>query len=460
MKHGFIYKNIEDRNLEMSILGAMVQFPDATKYAQTHLSECDFAVELHRVIYKTTISYLEKTGVVDFVAICSEIMTSPTLNKAVPDGEDVNVYIMTCVSLTSTSVTMPDKCMQLKEIASRREAWRLGSGIASYAQDGYHTGSEIWRRVEDAIKKRAERSGNEAQTLPQVLGSLIKETPHQPIKTGFRYIDSKGGFSEGDLVIIAAETSQGKTSLALDICMNFARNGYPVMFYSAEMRAEQLAARMLSMTSNVNSNSILRNDLTDEQIVATDKGIAQLEKLPICFDDKASIDIDTIIDSIRRAVKQFNAKIIFIDYLQVLQFNERLLKQTEESFFGSVARRLKNIAKELNVCVVLLSQLSRGESREPSLSRLRGSGQIAEAADIVMTIYRPEEYGKTYSGSFANIDTHGTALIKIEKGRNIGTGAFICGFDAKRTHFYDLEQPPIRKTIAGYRPFETHNETI
>ena len=444
---------IEDRDLEKSILGAMLQFNDAAEYAIAHLRDSDFAVVFHRVIYKAVKMMYESTGAIDWITINDKIQSTQELKENTPKDIEPTLYLMECTNSVRTSACLPEWCRLLKDIAERRRIWFLTGSVAANIKEGYMTPPQLWKQIEDALAEQAENGCNDVHTLAQVLGSVISGTSQQPIKTGFQYLDDKGGFSEGDLVIIAAETSQGKTSLALDICMNTARNGYQVVFYSAEMRAEQLAARMLSMTSNVNSNSILRNDLTDEQIVATNKGIAQLEKLPICFDDKASIDIDTIIGSIRRANKQRNAKIFFIDYLQVLQFNERLLKQTEESFFGSVARRLKNIAKELNVCVILLSQLSRSESREPSLSRLRGSGQIAEAADVVITIYRPEEYGKTYSGSFSNIDTRGTALIKMEKGRNTGTGAFICGFDAAKTHFYDIGQTPIRATAACYTPF-------
>lgn len=447
--------NIEDISLEKKIIGAILQYEDTHTIAFETLSVSDFFADLHKVLFNVCKDMYNKKGFVECTEVVATILSDRGLTEKIPVNCPLALYITECIGEVASSVNFSEWCSLLRAIAERRKIWTLTMSVSSKVQEGFDSPERIWRQIEDALAEQAENGGNDVHTLAHVLGSLISGKPQQPIKTGFRYLDNKGGFSEGDLVIIAAETSQGKTSLALDICMNAARNGYPVVFYSAEMRAEQLAARMLSMTSNVNSNSILRNDLTDEQIDATNKGITQLEKLPICFDDKASIDIDTIIGSIRRANKRHGARMFFIDYLQVLQFNERLLKQTEESFFGSVARRLKNIAKELNVCVVLLSQLSRSESREPSLSRLRGSGQIAEAADVVITIYRPEEYGKAFSGSFADIDTRGTALIKIEKGRNTGTGAFICGFDAARTHFYEIGQAPIRvQPSSSYAPFK------
>ena len=169
--------------------------------------------------------------------------------------------------------------------------------------------------------------------------------------------------------------------------------------------------------------------------------------------------LERIIVSIRRLVLKHHVEVAFIDYLQVLQTNESGGKQTEEQFFGTVARKLKNLAKELNICIALLSQLSRDKSTtEPTLSRLRGSGQIAEAADIVLLIYRPEMYGKGYSGVFHKVRPEGTALIRLAKGRNVGTGEFICGYDAPTTHFFELSRipstdDPVTTPVEHERPF-------
>lgn len=141
---------------------------------------------------------------------------------------------------------------------------------------------------------------------------------------------------------------------------------------------------------------------------------------------------------------------IVVDYLQILNVNMR--NTNKEQQMGDVARRLKNIAKELNIWVLALSQLSRNkEDPTPSMARLRDSGQIAEAADTVMLIYRPEFYGKTsYPSGFNNVSVKGTALIDIAKGRNIGTMKFICGFNAPTTLFYDLDSVPTNATAGTY----------
>ena len=270
------------------------------------------------------------------------------------------------------------------------------------------------------------------------LGSRKKGIP-----TGFRKLDEKGGFQRSDLVVVAAEFSQGKTSLAIDFCVKAALGGHPCAFYSTEMTNEQLMARIMATQSGISSRVIMQEALTDEQTKVFGLAEQITRPLPIYFDDTATISIERIIVSIRQLVHKHHVEMVFIDYLQVLQTNESIGRQTEEQFFGIVARKLKNLAKELGICIVLLSQLSRDKNTtEPTLSRLRGSGQIAEAADMVLLIYRPEMYGKKYSGNHHLVQPEGTALIRLAKGRNVGTCEFICGYNAPTTHFFELSHIP------------------
>ena len=259
--------------------------------------------------------------------------------------------------------------------------------------------------------------------------------------TGFRHIDERGGFFPSDLVVIAAESSQGKTSFAMDIAVNIAKDGVPVAVYTMEMRKAQLSTRVLAQETKINSRLIMGERLNSDEVERINKTIARLRNLPVYFDESSTTSINTIYFSIRTLARRMGVKMVVVDYLQILSTNQKVVNL--EAFYGEVTRRLKNLAKDLNICIVLLSQLSRGyDTVEPSLSRLRGSGQINEAADMTFLIYRPEYYGKHYTGTFAMIDPKGTALIECAKGRNVGTYSFVCGFDAEHTHFYDEENLP------------------
>ena len=152
---------------------------------------------------------------------------------------------------------------------------------------------------------------------------------------------------------------------------------------------------------------------------------------------------------------KYKVKGAIIDYLQILNVNMKNVNK--EQAMGDVARRLKNIAKELDIWVIALSQLSRDkENPIPTLARLRDSGQIAEAADNVILIYRPEFYGKlSYPSDFASASVQGTALIHLAKGRNVGTTKFICGFSAPTTLFYNLQNVPTKAEQNNTTPLES-----
>lgn len=286
--------------------------------------------------------------------------------------------------------------------------------------------------MHDAIKGVYENINKNLQTNNRITG----------YPTGFNHFDRKsGGLQTSDLIIIAADTSSGKTSLSIKIAMNA---NCPIAFYSMEMKKEQIAARMMSIESGVPANEILFSKLDTGKINEIEKGVARLFDKPIYFDDKSTSNIDGILASIRRLKAKYDIKGVIVDYLQILNVNMK--NGNKEQQMGDVARRLKNIAKDLDIWVIALSQLNRNMGNPvPSMERLRDSGQIAEAADVVMLIYRPEIYNNKYPDPFQNAETKGTAMIDVSKGRNIGIMKFIVGFDKPTTNFYELEQIPVKE---------------
>jgi replicative DNA helicase len=176
------------------------------------------------------------------------------------------------------------------------------------------------------------------------------------------------------------------------------------------------------------------------------------------FDDRSNSSLESILVSIRTLVMKQGISGAVIDYLQILTANKRMSNTSEEQQLGISARLLKNIAKELGIFIILLSQIRRDPQNPcPNLTMIRGSGQIAEAADFVGLVYRPqyynEEFGLTlsYPSPYENVDTNNTAMILIQKGRNVGTGKFICGFNPNTTDFYPLYALPY-KTGENYPP--------
>ena len=242
------------------------------------------------------------------------------------------------------------------------------------------------------------------------------------------------------LTIIAAFTGVGKSSIAMNIAMNTASLGNPVAYYSLEMGKSELAARALSGKAGISSSVIVNCKLEEYQLQQFDRAVGETGGLPIYIDERATVSFDNTIKSIRTLVGTKNIKLAVIDYLQIYS----QVGNSVEASLAYMARSAKNIAKECGIAVILLSQLSRGNAH-PSINQLRGSGQIEESADNIVLIDRPEAYPNNtirYEGDFSDQDTHGTAKLILAKGRGVGTGNALVGFDGRFTQFYELDNKP------------------
>lgn len=283
--------------------------------------------------------------------------------------------------------------------------------------------------------------------------------------TGFDIIDRTGGLHPADLMIIAAESSQGKTALAMNVLLGTAKKGTPCAVYSMEMTSLQLAARFVAMEAQMQNSDLLYKKQSRDDLERIDLAVGTLERLPIYFDDRSTSNIDTIIASIRRMVIRYDIKVAAVDYIQMLTLTSARRNQTDEQILGSIARRLKNLAKELEICIIAISQLSRDYANPvPSMNRLRASGQIGEAADVVMLLYRPEAVSNgrvnKYPEPDSRVDPKGTALISIAKGRNTGLDKCFMEFRAQSltfTHF-GVEGIPLLEGNAKEGPKEEPSE--
>jgi len=258
------------------------------------------------------------------------------------------------------------------------------------------------------------------------------------IPTGFRQLDKfTGGWQNGDLIVIAAEPSQGKTSLILSFSRTASFAGKKGAIYSLEMTLLQLTGRLISMETKISSKKILLTPLSPFDIKRVEEGISVLAPMPLYVDDNVNNSLESICMSIRRMKLKFGIEYAVVDYIQNIR---ELPGKNEEGSLGLITKTLKNLAKELDISIFALSQLSRNKEKPlPTVNRLRGSGQIEETADIIITIYRPEYYQiSSYPEPFENESVEGTAMITIAKGRNIGTGAFIANFEKQITLFSDI----------------------
>jgi replicative DNA helicase len=289
------------------------------------------------------------------------------------------------------------------------------------------------------------------------------------ISTGLADLDKKlGGLHPSDLLILAGRPSMGKTSLATNIAFNIAKayrrgrlpdgsegavEGGVVGFFSLEMSAEQLAARILSEASEVPSEQIRRGDMTEGEFRRFVEAAKALEACPLYIDDTPALPISQVAARARRLKRTHGLDVLMVDYLQLLKGSSKENRVQEVS---EITQGLKAIAKELNIPVIALSQLSRQvenrEDKRPQLSDLRESGSIEQDADVVMFVYREEYYREREKPGDHELDkmaqwqqimeaAHGKAEVIIGKQRHGPIGSVGLAFEGRFTRFSNLAQP-------------------
>lgn len=428
-----------DLKLEELVLGTLMSDRNAINEVRTLLTSNMFYSSYHQSLYLAMMEIDKRGERIDVISVATELKKTG----------DVDYYKLSGVSNNNT-FDIYQHAAVIHDLYKRRSLLELSIRVQSDVKDLSLDIFDIVKDTSDALDGFFDVTDEGVSTINDAIEGVRKQMEQNAIShgeitgtpTGFKEFDKKsGGLQKSDLVIIAAESSQGKTSLAMTITLNAALRGSKVAVYSMEMRKEQIAARLMSVQSGVPANEILYSKLDHIQFDMIDRGIGTLYDKGIYFDDRSTSNIDTILNSIRSLKMKYDIDGVVIDYLQILNVNMK--GASKEQQMGDVARRLKNVAKDLDIWVMALSQLSRDKDNPvPSVARLRDSGQINEAADTTILIYRPELYGKTYPDDFSQKETKGTAMIDIGKGRNIGIFKFICGFDSKTTKFYDLDEVP------------------
>ena len=320
--------------------------------------------------------------------------------------------------------------------------------------------NDLDRHIEDIVADARQAIDNNVMrtdtdvTNMEVYRETIEEwqarangTTVDGIMTGFHYIDRAGGLQPSDLDIIAGRTSQGKTSLALAMALNAAKSGTAVAFFSLEMSLRQLFMRLTAMESGVASNRLQYSRLDADTFQIAFNHAAKLAPMPIYYDGTRASNIRLIEASIRRMKLNYGIKLAVVDYAQLVT-NPSLRERRE--VVGGSADSLKRLAVELDICVILVSQLRRvspGESPEPNIAQLKESGNLENAADNIYLVYRPEVYKTTYtdrlSDQWSRYDPKGTGLVIHGKARNTGIGEFMLAFNGELTRWSELTTPPL-----------------
>jgi len=387
------------------------------------------------LIYKAFTKIIKKGKEPDIVNIGKELGTKSKLSVKV-------------VQLTSTSTLMPrefDSALQsLVESSKRKIVNEYLQEINNHVQNQSDI-AVISDKINDLQNRLVDNHEDKDKTL---IKQLVEFTEDLAVKintegitgitTGFKSLDDfTNGWQPTDLIIVGGASSMGKTSFAVTTAFNAARAKNPIAIFSYEMSSIQLLQRMVSIQSGVSSHWLRKGALDEQEIKKVNKAVGYIENLPLIIDDCNNTDLSYLLSKIKQYVHTNKIKLVLVDYLQLVTCK----RSSREQEVSAVARALKNLAKELDIAIIALSQLNRGVSfradSKPTMSDLRESGEIEQAADIVALIYRPEYYG-LHEDETGN-PTKGLAKVIFAKGRNIGVGEINLRFVAEQTKFEDYE---------------------
>lgn len=439
---------VHDEGCEKTVLGTLMAEKNSFDEIGIFLSDDCFYEVTHKDIYKAIKNIIEKNDEPNILTVFGELQRM---------GSSVSAYEVAQVANASTYDNYLSLACRLRDLSIRRKLWELGGDLRKYGISETEDVDSAVSFIEDTLNKTFDAHENTIKDLSIHVKELFNDIDNNlsgkkemsGIYSGFKTIDSKGGLQPTDLIIVAGETSMGKTSFALSLARNAVMSGHKVAIYSKEMTGKQIAARLISMqTGCIPSSDILYSTrLGQEQIDEIVKASDSLPKHNVMIDERSTSSVESVLMSIRSMVKKEKVCGVVIDYLQL--FDSDNSKETREQFIGRATRRFKNVAKDLNIFVILISQLNRADNPYPTLSRLRESGQIADAADVIMLLYRPEYYrkGLSFPYPFEDISVEGKAMIDVAKGRNIGTRQFIVNFNSNTVCFSDLDNDENDKVI-------------
>lgn len=445
---------IHNAEMEKTVLATLMVSKQAISETNDILTPDCFYDSTNREIYDAILSLYNQGQFPDMMLVSSQ------LGKM---GSSVTALEVTEMCMSSTLVTdLHPHAMILKDYALRRKLWEAGYNLMCQASDESYPVTSIHQEAKEKIDSLYDTESAELTTLQ----STYKELQHHMLlnrslpegetfgtPTGFPDIDRNGGLCGGDLIIVGAETSQGKTAFSTALAMSSVEHGDGVAFYSLEMTAMQLTARISAMKSGISSSRIMYQKLNIDEIYHIDNCMEKFDGSLMYFDEHSTSSLDSVLLSIRAMKMKHDIKGAVVDYLQLV--NAKDTGMNREQATAKCARDLKNIAKELGIWIIAISQLSRNaQNPVPSMSRLRDSGQIEEAADNIFLIYRPREANSHYPEPFAEMPTDGTAMVFIGKGRNVGTGQFLCGFKPENTLFYPLSDKELNDLALHRIPFK------
>jgi len=437
-------KKIPPQNIEaeISLLGSILLDPESLVKIIDILSPEDFYKEAHKIIYSAILELFEERNPCDIVTLSNKLEEKKELKKI--GGAS---YLTTLTNSVPTAANIISYAQIIRHKSTLRKLINAASEISNLGFNEEEDIEIILDRAEQSIFKVSQKYlRDNFVSIREVLADSFERIDKlhkdkgglRGIPTGFKDLDNLlAGLQPSDLIILAGRPSMGKTSLALNIAQYVAtKEKIPVGIFSLEMSKEQLVDRLICAEANIDSWKLRTGNLSDDDFPKIGHAMGILSEAPLYIDDSPSANVMEMRAKARRLQAEHNLGLIVIDYLQLMESRYRRESNRVQEI-SEISRSLKGLARELNIPVICLSQLSRAveqrPDRIPQLADLRESGSIEQDADVVMFIYREDYYKK-------DSEKKNIAEILVKKHRNGPTGEVELYFNAEQMKFSNLEK--------------------
>ena len=435
-------------DLEEAVLGAMLIDEKGVNEIIELLSPEVFYKRSHQLIYESIERLFRESEPIDLLTVSADLKKNKNFE---PAGGDFYLISLSQKVSSSPHIEFHSRIILQKYI--QRKLITISNEII---QKSYNESTDVMDLLDEAESKlydvaqgNIKTSTESAQNLVIRAKARIEEIAKQEglsgVSTGFEKLDKlTSGWQPSDLIIIAARPGMGKTALALSMARNISvQQQIPVAFFSLEMSSVQLITRLISSETGLSSDKLRTGKLADHEWQQLNIKVSDLESSPLFIDDSPSLTIFELRAKARRLASSHGIKLIIIDYLQLMNIGSSNKAGNREQEISTISRNLKALAKELDIPVIALSQLSRavetrGGTKRPILSDLRESGAIEQDADIVSFLYRPEYYGITEWDDDMKTPSEGRGEFIVAKHRNGALDSIKLKFIPNLGKFEDL----------------------
>ena len=438
----FARQMLSNKEMEAAVLNGLMNEREGIDQAMQRLSDYCFYEPIHQVIYHAICNVYGANTPISMISVTNELMHGMDYERA----KDCMLQVAQIATQVEEKMDFYQMVLVLENIAQRRalapvgyQLLELSYSLSTDLCSGVNTIQQAIDQIMSGTKGKDFTSLSEQLEIARqhIIDNRNPDTRHVGLMTGIPQFDREGGLPDKAFIVIGAKSSHGKTSFANYLALQAMKQGKRVAYYSMEMTNLELTQRLLSMECRVNVNTLARKPLLPEQEVKAFHAIESLiqnNAESFCFDERGVNKLDRMLQSIRVLKRTRGLDLVVVDYIQLLGIDPIYRDENTTKLIGRASHAFKDISRDLGLTILCLSQINRNVTGRPTRANLRDSGEIDEASDLTIILYRPEaDKTEAYSDPYQHVTVKNTMLVDAGKYRSGAQTEFIMGYQPEYT---------------------------